>query len=366
MMKKRMFALATLGVILMIGGGIGAALNFRAAEKQVTTITDENYQIKDKKNQQKLVLELDITNQNRDYNLDLNIVPSEDDQFSLHNTSYNPNKRPSLKWDISEKNGQTNVKIKYDEVKQKAANFNLDPWSLQYSPITIMLPTGYEEIEITSPNNQFNSLNLNDLKGKSMTLVGLENQTNFMNVQLSNLTITNDSGNTNLYSTKVKEDIKITSESGNISFENVIAKNIYTKTSDSSIRLYDVIANTELESEYGDINLTDLVGLTKAKTTRGMIDFDQETLKDELDLTTESGDIRVMLREKSDKFDLTADSQTGKINFFGKSSEGSFKTNQSGPKVSLAAKSGNILVTTYDADNYGDDYYEDFGDEDFE
>jgi hypothetical protein len=253
-MKKKVFTLATVGLILVIVGIVGMSSNqFNFGDK----LTEYN---------KKWTIDNGALNHlivNSEYNTDIEFTQSTDGTQSIELTGLFEDKVISQLNEIQPKNGEFEISMVDDSIQFFSISFKS-----QKAMLTISLP------------------DLNQLQE-----VGLH-------FSSSNGSVTNLSAN----------NIEITSKSGNLNLESIIAKQLRIEANSGNITGTDIQSNIQASVKSGNMNITNYAGEGTFKANSGNIKIIQKG-SSSLDISAKSGNVTLIADPNFKGFyDVNADS----------------------------------------------------------
>ncbi|OAB35727.1 hypothetical protein PMSD_12005 [Paenibacillus macquariensis subsp. defensor] len=235
-MKKMIFSLAILGLILVVVGFIGMSSN------------KFNFGDKLKEYHKKWTIDNDTLSHlivNSEYNTDIEFIQSTDGTQSIELTGLFEDEVISQLNKVQPQKGEFNINMVDDSITFFSISFKS-----QTATLIVSLP------------------NLDQLEE-----VGLH-------FTSSNGTVTNLSAN----------DIEITSHSGNVELQSIFAKQLRIETNSGNITASDIQGNVNFSVKSGNMNITNYTGEGTFKANSGNIELIQKGASS-LDISAKSGNV---------------------------------------------------------------------------
>lgn len=338
-MKKRIIALASVGTVLLTVGAIGSITYFNKAEQQARTTINETYK---PLNHQELVLNLHG-------NTIYDIRTSDDNKFHLSGNLYTLDNNQSLTWQPDEKNDKTIIPVTFKESNKPSLDFGFNLWNDQRNSVKIDIPSTYKEITIK--NTSYGHLNLSDIETKKLHVENKKGSISLEGTKANQVKVTSDTGSINALRNHLDGELILKTTHGEVNVLDLTAKKLTAETTNNNLSAENITADFEAKSEYGDINLTNILGKVQAENTNGYTSWYQEKIVEDSDLYSINGGINLELGRIPRNIKLEATSKVGDISLLDSDKE-TLKVGRNQPNVSLKTSSGDINVTS---DEYTDE-----------
>lgn len=331
-MKKTTAFFLSVGVLAMLIGGIGSAVYFNQAQKSMTDIKKDTYEIKNKKSTKEIHLTLSG-------NADFYLLSENSDQVVMNTRSSVPiTVESSL--DVKEKENQLMISANATKTKVdlKGIQFGLFD---RGSSVALTIPKTVEKIIIdgeTSGNITFSNTTMKDL---DITLKNADISINSINAE--KLSVKSDHGDLFISSDTHSDQAAFESTNGDIFMNDFTSSDWSVITKEGDISLNTIKGAAQIETKNGDIDATNLKGDADIKSLNGNISLTGSDIPKNLTITSEFGDINIYTDEIL--YDVVIKSQTnfGDSTIFGKERT-SYTTGKETKSLILKTKSGDILV----------------------
>ncbi|NEZ46269.1 DUF4097 domain-containing protein [Clostridium niameyense] len=300
-MKKSTKIMTTLSIVVLVSLTLFLALKFNKKKPVSSNIPKKYYSIKDKENYNiKNIKEINIENTIADINLI--VEPREDIQLNYYGKL------------IANSNLTLNSIVKGNEIYINFKGNNKDSLNIFFSnlKLDIYLPEKFkQDIYIKNVSGQINMKN---------------------GLNLKKLTIDSSSGHIKLNDSTI-DNLILTLSSADLK-----SRNLSTKT-------------TNVNTSTGDMDISNFNGDFKGDSLSGNFNVSYENFKNNIDIKTESGKVRLKLKENSE-FYLNAESKKGDISCsYPINIEDKFNHNRirglvkkDKNKINITTKNGNIEI----------------------
>ncbi len=112
-------------------------------------------------------------------------------------------------------------------------------------------------------------------------------------LNLEQLQITSTSGDMEIYNIKVNNDFKIRTISGSITTGNIEASNVNIETTSGDMEIYGIVADSDIHSVSGRVDLGLMTGSLDLGTTSGDIRINNYDVKKDSNVTSISGEVEI-------------------------------------------------------------------------
>lgn len=331
-MKKTTAFFLSVGVLAMIVGGIGSAVYFNRAEKSMTDIKKDTYDIKDTKNTKEIHLTLSG-------NADFYLLSENSDQVVMNTKSSVPiTLNSSL--DVTEKDNQLLISANATKTKVDLEGLQLGLFD-RGSSVALTIPNTAERIIIdgdTSGDISFSDTTTKDL---AITLKNADISLNSINSE--KLSVKSDNGDLSIASDTHSDQATFETASGAVYINDFTSSDWSVITKEGDISLNTIKGIAQIETKNGDIDAINLKGDTDIKSTNGDITLTGSNIPKNLTITSEFGDINVYTDEILYDVVIKAQTNFGDSTIFGKERT-SYNTGKETKSVILKTKSGDIFV----------------------
>ncbi|MDA9471683.1 hypothetical protein C240_1858 [Enterococcus sp. 5H] len=316
----------------MIVGGIGSAVYFNRAEKSMTDIKKDTYEIKDKKNTKEIHLTLSG-------NADFYLLSENSDQVVMNTRSSVPvTVNSSL--DVKEKDNQLMISANANKAKAELKGLQFGLFD-RGSSVTLTIPNTAERIIIdgeTSGDITFSNTTTKDL---DITLKNADISIN--NINSEKLSVKSDNGDLTISSDSHSDQATFESTNGDVYINDFTSSDWSVITKEGDISLDAIKGVAQIETKNGDIDAINLKGDADIKSTNGDITLTGSNIPKNLTITSEFGDINVYTDEILYDVVIKAQTNFGDSKIFGKERT-SYNKGKETKSLILKTKSGDISV----------------------
>lgn len=331
-MKKTTAFFLSVGVLAMIVGGIGSAVYFNRAEKSMTDIKKDTYEIKDKKNTKEIHLTLSG-------NADFYLLSENSDQVVMNTRSSVPvTVNSSL--DVAEKDNQLMISANATKTKVELEGLQFGFFD-RGSSVALTIPNTAERIIIdgdTSGDITFSNTTTKDL---DITLKNADISIDRINSE--KLSVKSDNGDLIISSDTHSDQATFESTNGDVYINDFTSSDWSVITKEGDISLDTIKGVAQIETKNGDIDAINLKGDADIKSTNGDITLTGSNIPKNLTITSEFGDINVYTDEILYDVVIKAQTNFGDSKIFGKERT-SYNKGKETKSLILKTKSGDISV----------------------
>lgn len=144
---------------------------------------------------------------------------------------------------------------------------------------------------------------------------------------------------------KLLKTLDVKSDIGNISIEDVQPSNLIARSDTGEIDVQNFAGKGQFTSDIGDISLENISGKVKATTDTGEVELQLMNLSDDIELNSEVGDIKVVVRGEAKNLSLNLNSEIGDVTVAGFDG---FQNNSSNSVITNIGAGGPIIKAKTD------------------
>lgn len=348
-MKKQFIIFMSIGVLLLIIGSVGSAVLFKKIESDVRVVVHEKKAPTNKKN-------LDTVNLTIEGDSEFIVMPSEDNQFHLENTFYNVHQQKNLKWQVSEKEKETNISVQLEQTDNNRSLFTFGFW-YDWAPTEIHIPKGVKTLNLTSKKQgfvQFQSIELDTLQTSVHGNLRIDHLT------AKNIKQNEADGNFEIQNSQISDTIDLQSKSSSLILSNSSFKKLKATTNNGQIHLDTLVGDVAAKNDSGETYINQIHGETTIEHRGGLIEWNATNKVYPMTLSTDYGDIVANIQNANKKLSLTTKTKEGNI-YLDRKEKDKLSIGKGDPQVSLHSVSGRIQVyqnTYFEYDDYDDNLIE--------
>lgn len=333
-MKKTTAFFLVIGVLAMIGGGIGAATFYHRAENTMITHKKEEHVIKNKKALKEVHLNL---SGNANYK-----IQTEASDKVLMETSFGTSSTIESSLKVEEKTDRLNISTSGNQSNTVNNKFRIGFFFDEFNPtVTITIPENAEKIIVEGAGAgdvSFEGVGTKDLA------IDLNHSDLFFNqVNTETLDIKLSTGDINLYGDTRSKKISAVTNYGDLELVNLSVEKLNAKTGTGDIYLSEVNGVSTIETNLGDVTVSNLKGDATFTIGTGSFDLTGNDLPKKLKVTANLGDISIETDEILYNTSITATSSLGDVEIFGNEKTG-YSNGKADRSFELSTKTGDISV----------------------
>lgn len=335
-MKKTTAFFLTIGIITMIGGGIGAATFYQRAERTMVTHKKEEHKIKNKNALEEVHLKL---TGNANY-----VLQTEASDKVLMETSFGPtfNINSSLK--VEEKDNRLNISTTGNQSDISINKFKIGIFFEDFSPeVVITIPNNTKKIVIDGDGNS--RVHLVDITTNDLEVKLTHSDLIFSTTNVETLTAKLTTGGISLSGDTRSKEISVSTNSGDLNLNDLSIEKLTASSGTGNIYLDQINGVSTVETNQGDIRVTNLKGEASFKLGNGSFALrGYDVLPKKLSVTSNSGDISIYPEEILYNTSIKATSKLGDVEIFGKERT-SYTNGKNNRTFDLSTQTGDISVS---------------------